>query len=59
MATPVAHAQELVAGIAHAALEVLDTAHLAAEDPRALWTVLQARLNGAHAEDAQRVPPLD
>lgn len=59
VATPVAHAQELAAGIAQAALEILDTAHLAVEDPRALWTVLQAHPNGAHAEDAPRVPPLD
>ncbi|GAB2755133.1 hypothetical protein GCM10027072_61350 [Streptomyces bullii] len=44
-ASPVRYAQELVAGIAHAALEMLDTAHLAVEDPRALRAVLQARLD--------------
>ncbi|MGW0842436.1 hypothetical protein ACWD26_20160 [Streptomyces sp. NPDC002787] len=48
-----------MAGIAHATLEMLDTAHLAVENPRALRAVLQARLDRVDTRAASGVPPLD
>ncbi|MDX2935512.1 hypothetical protein [Streptomyces ipomoeae] len=48
-----------MAGIAHATLEILDTAHLAVEDPRALRAVFRAHLDRVDTEGASGVPPLD
>lgn len=58
-ATPVEHAQELAEGIPHAALEIIDGGHLAAEQPEALRAALAAHLRASCAEDGTQVPPCD
>ncbi|MEW2302245.1 hypothetical protein AB0958_20110 [Streptomyces sp. NPDC006655] len=54
MATPDTHAQELASGIADATLEILDTAHLAVEDPRGLRAALRTHLDKVHTGSFQR-----